>query len=126
MLAADSVVYNTASTGLYLDKLFAGMGILEQIKPKITRYANGASVLEHVIKGKGNEIGFGAITEIKLYQGKGLKYAGPLPAEVQNYTTYDAAMMTGGTAATEDLAREVLKHMATPASKAIFVKAGVE
>ena len=126
VLAADSVVYNTASTGLYLDKLFAGMSILEQIKPKSTRYANGASVLEHVIKGKGNEIGFGAITEIKLYEGKGLRYVGPLPAEIQNYTSYDAAMMTGGTAATEDLAREVLKHMATPASKAIFVKAGVE
>ena len=31
VLAADSVVYNTASTGLYLDKLFAGMGILEQL-----------------------------------------------------------------------------------------------
>ena len=88
--------------------------------------ANGSLRGEHVIKGKGNEIGFGAITEIKLYEGKGLQYVGPLPAEVQNYTSYDAAMMTGGTAATEDFAREVLKHMATPASKAIFVKAGVE
>ena len=100
------------------------MGILDQIKAKSTRYANGASVLEHVIKGRGNEIGFGAITEIKLYEGKGLKYVGPLPAEVQNYTTYDAALMAGATAA--DAAREVLKHMGSPASKAIFVKAGVE
>lgn len=124
VLAADSVVYNTASTGLYLDKLFASMGILEQIKPKSTRYANGASVLEHVIKGKGNEIGFGAITEIKLYESKGLKYVGPLPAEVQNYTSYDAAMMAGTTAA--DAAKDVLKIMAAPSSKAIFVKAGVE
>jgi molybdate transport system substrate-binding protein len=124
VLAADSVVYNTASTGLYLDKLFATMGILEQIKPKSTRYANGASVLEHVIKGKGNEIGFGAITEIKLFESKGLKYVGPLPAEVQNYTNYDAAMMTGATVA--DATKEVLKVMASPASKAIFVKAGVE
>lgn len=124
VLAADSVVYNTASTGLYLDKLFAKMGILEQIKGKSARYANGASVLEHVIKGKGNEIGFGAITEIRLYESKGLKYVGPLPADVQNYTSYDAAMMTGATA--PDAAREVLKIMAAPASKAIFVKAGVE
>lgn len=124
VLAADSVVYNTASTGLYLDKLFANMGILEQIKPKSARYANGASVLEHVIKGKGNEIGFGAITEIKLYEGKGLKYVGPLPAGVQNYTTYDAAMMTG--AAASDAAKEVLHQMGMPASKAIFIKAGVE
>ena len=67
LLGADSVVYNTASTGLYLDKLFEKMGILEQFKPKTTRYPDGASVMEHVIKGKGNEIGFGAITEIKLY-----------------------------------------------------------
>ena len=115
LLGADSVVYNSASSGLYLDKLFGNMGILEQLKPKTTRYPDGASVMEHVIKGTGNEIGFGAITEIKLYEGKGLRYVGPLPAEIQNYTSYDAAMMTGGTAATEDLAREVLKHMATPA-----------
>ena len=123
VLAADSVVYNTASTGLYLDTLFAKMGILDQIKAKSTRYANGASVLEHVIKGKGNEIAFGAITEIKLYAAKGLKYVGPLPAEVQNYTTYEAAMMTGATA--PDAAKEILWVMGAPASKAVFVIAGV-
>lgn len=38
LLAADSVVYNTASSGIYLDKLFEKMGILEQLKPKTTRY----------------------------------------------------------------------------------------
>ncbi len=124
LLAADSVVYNTASTGLYLDTLFAKMGILEPIKAKSTRYPNGIGVLAHVINGQGNEIGFGAITEIKLYEGKGLKYVGPLPAEVQNYTTYDAAMMTGTTAS--NATREVLKAMAAPAAKAIFLKAGVE
>ena len=124
LLAADSVVYNTASTGLYLDKLFENMGILEQLKPKTTRYPDGASVMEHVIKGKGNEIGFGAITEIKLYTSKGLKLVGPLPAEVQNYTTYDAALMTGAPAA--DAAKAVLRQLATPAGKAAFVSAGVE
>jgi molybdate transport system substrate-binding protein len=52
LLAADTVVYNSASSGLYLDKLFGTMGILEQLKPKTTRYPDGASVMEHVIKGK--------------------------------------------------------------------------
>src|SRR3954471_9926293 len=56
LLRADSVVYNQASTGLYLEKLFEKMGIAEQLKAKTTRYANGAQVLEHVIGGKGNEI----------------------------------------------------------------------
>jgi molybdate transport system substrate-binding protein len=117
-------VYNTASTGLYLDKLFADMAILEQLKPKTTRYPDGASVMEHVIKGKGNEIGFGAITEIKAYESRGLRLVGPLPAPVQNYTSYDAAMMSAATATAA--AQSVLRLLATPAGKAAFVSAGVE
>jgi len=124
LLAADSIVYNTASTGLYLDKLFAKMGVLDELKPKTTRYPDGASVMEHVIKGKGNEIGFGAITEIKMYEPKGLKLVGPLPADVQNYTSYEAVVMNGAPAA--DAARAVLKLLASPAGKAAFVSGGVE
>src|SRR3990172_3778316 len=45
LLAADSVVYNTASTGLYLETLFGKLGILDQLKPKTTRYPNGPSVM---------------------------------------------------------------------------------
>jgi len=66
LLAADSIVYNTASTGLYLDRLFEKLGILDTIRPKTTRYPDGASVMEHVIRGSGREIGFGAITEIRM------------------------------------------------------------
>ncbi len=124
LLGAESVVYNTASTGIYLDKLFEKMGIADRLKPKSTRYPNGAAVMEHVIKGKGNEIGFGAITEIRIYEAKGLKFVGPLPAEVQNYTSYEAVLMTG--AASADAARAVLRTLATPAAKATFVAGGVE
>lgn len=124
LLDADSVVYNTASSGIYLDKLFAKMGILEQLKPKSTRYANANSVMDHVIKGKGNEIGFGPITEIKLYESKGLKLVGPLPPEVQNYTSYEAALMIGAAAA--DAAKAVLRQLSTPAAKAVFVAAGID
>ena len=124
LLAAESVVYNTASTGLYLDKLFEKMGVLDQIKPKTTRYPDGASVMEHVIKGKGTEIGFGAITEVRMYEPKGLKFVGPLPAEIQNYTSYEAAVMTGAKAA--EPARAVLKVLDSQAGKAAFVSGGVE
>ena len=124
LLAADSVVYNTASSGIYLDKLFEKMGILEQIKAKTTRYPGGAAVMEHVIKGKGNEIGFGAITEIKAYEPKGVKLVGPLPADVQNYTSYDAVMMTGR--ASPEAVKAVLKQIATPAGKAAFTSNGVD
>jgi molybdate transport system substrate-binding protein len=124
LLGAESVVYNTASTGIYLDKLFEKIGIADQLKSKTTRYANGAAVIEHVIKGKGNEIGFGAITEIRLYEAKGLRLVGPLPAEVQNYTSYEAALMTGATSA--DAARAVLRYLVTAPAKAAFAGGGVE
>ncbi len=124
LLAADSLVYNSASTGLYLDKLFADLGLADQLKAKTTRYPNGAAVLEHVIAGKGREIGFGAITEIRLYTSKGLQFVGPLPAEVQNYTAYDAAPMSGATS--PEGARTVLRALATPAAKTAFKAAGIE
>jgi len=124
LLDADSVVYNTASTGIYLDKLFVTMGIAEALKTKTTRYPTGAAVMEHVIKGKGREIGFGAMTEIRLYEPKGIRLVGPLPADIQNYTSYEAVLMTGATAA--EAARAVLRHLATPAAKAAFTAGGVE
>ena len=124
VLAADSLVYNSASTGLYLDRLFTRLGILETLKPKTTRYPDGASVMEHVIKGKGREIGFGAITEIHLYTAKGLQFVGPLPADVQNYTRYDAALMSG--AASNAAAKEILRLLATSEAKAGFNAAGIE
>lgn len=150
LLQADSVVYNTASTGLYLDRLFEKMGILDQLKPKTTRYPDGAAVMEHMRKGDdapdalrasptggtpgsgrpvaglatGNAIGFGAITEIRLYESKGLRLVGPLPAEVQNYTSYDAALMTAASAAGP--AKAALALLAAPAGKAAFASAGVE
>ena len=100
------------------------LGIAEQIKAKTTRYPNGEAVMEHVIKGKGNEIGFGAITEIKLFESKGLKLVGPLPADVQNYTNYAAAVLNTTTAA--DLGKQFLTFLGTPEAKQAFVSAGVE
>jgi molybdate transport system substrate-binding protein len=53
-------------------------------------------VIDHVIKGKGNEIGLGATTVITESEKEGLKLVGPLPREIQNYTTYAAVVMAEG------------------------------
>jgi molybdate transport system substrate-binding protein len=100
------------------------MGILDQLKPKTTRYPGGTEVMAHVSKGNGNEIGFGAITEIKAYEPKGVRLVGPLPADVQNYTRYEAAMMSDATS--PEAAKAVLRQIAAPAGKAVFVAGGVE
>lgn len=125
LLAADSVVYNTASTGIYLEKLFDRLGVGAQIKGKTTRYPNGDAVMQHIIKGKGREIGFGAVTEIKMFEAKGqLKLVGPLPAEVQNYTSYGAALMTN--APSPDAAKSFLSFLTSPEAKRAFADAGID
>jgi molybdate transport system substrate-binding protein len=122
VLNAESLVFNRASTGLYLESLLKKMEVYAQVEGKTTRYADGASVMEHVIKGKGREIGFGAMTEILLYQGKGLTLVGPVPVEVQNYTAYTAAPLASSAQAA--LAQQFVTFLSGP-GKPLFVAAGV-
>jgi molybdate transport system substrate-binding protein len=124
VLAADSIVFNRASTGIYLENLFKKMGIYEAILPKTTRYPDAGAVMEHVLKGKGKEIGFGPVTEILLHREKGLKLVGPLPADIQNYTSYSAAPMTAATSG--ELARAFVRYLSGPEAKALLVAAGVD
>jgi molybdate transport system substrate-binding protein len=124
VLAADSIVFNRASTGIYLENLFKKMGLYDQILSKTTRYPDAGAVMEHVLKGKGKEIGFGPVTEILLHREKGLKLVGPLPADIQNYTSYSAAPMTAATSG--ELARAFVRYLGGPEAKALLVAAGVD
>ncbi len=123
VMAADSLVFNRASTGLYLENLLKKMDSYAQTESKTTRYPDGASVLEHVIRGRGREVGFAAMTEILLYTSKGLTLVGPLPAAIQNYTSYTAAPLASG--ANQALAQEFVSFLSEPAAKTLFVAAGI-
>jgi molybdate transport system substrate-binding protein len=124
VLEAESTVFNRASTGLYFEGLLKKMGIYEQIESKTTRYADGASVMEHILKGKGREVGFAAITEILLYKEKGVNYVGPLPAEIQNYTAYIATPMSAGS--NKQAGAKLISFLGGPNGKPLFVAAGIE
>lgn len=123
VLDAESLVFNRASTGLYLEALLKKMEVYAQVESKTMRYPDGAAVMEHVITGRGREMGFGAITEILLYRSKGLKLVGPVPAEVQNYTSYTAAPLASGTS--QALAQQFVTFLSGPVGKPLFVSAGV-
>lgn len=123
VLDAESVVFNRASTGIYFENLLRKWGVYEQIESRTTRYADGASVMKHVLHGKGREIGVGPITEILLEKDKGLRLVGPLPADIQNYTSYIATLMTSGSNA--DAARSLVRYLGG-AGKPLFVAAGIE
>jgi molybdate transport system substrate-binding protein len=124
VLDADSIVYNRASSGFYFEGLLKKMGVYDQVEKKTARYADGAEVMDHVLKGKGREIGFGPITEILQHRDRGLKLVGPLPAEVQNYTSYAAGVMSGAPSAAA--AQDFVRYLGTPAAKKLFVAAGIE
>ena len=124
VLDAESIVFNRASSGIYFENLLKKMGIYEQVEGKTTRYGDGASVMEHVLKGKGKEIGFGPITEILLHRDKNLRLVGPLPAEAQNYTSYTATPMTA--ASNAEVASPFVRYLGSPAGKALFVAAGID
>jgi molybdate transport system substrate-binding protein len=124
LLGADSIVYNTASSGQYIAKMIEKLGIADQVKAKTTLYADAAAVVAHVAKGKGNEIGFSPVPEIKMSEPKGVKLVGPLPADIQNYTTYGAAELASATS--KDAAKAFLAYLATPEAKQTLASAGIQ
>lgn len=124
LLQSESLVFNRASTGIYLEGLLRKMGIWPELEARTTRYPDGASVMEHVLHGKGREIGFGAITEILLYRDKGLKLVGPLPTEVQNYTRYSGTVIEGGKE--QAVAQSFVRYLGGPVGRSLFAAAGIE
>ena len=124
LLASESIVYNQASTGIYLETLFDRLGIGAEVRAKSTRYPDFAAVLNHVSKGKGQEIGLGATTVIIENSHKGVAFAGPVPAAIQNYTTYAAAIMPHSDSQT--IARQFLGYLSSASAKSLLSIAGIQ
>ena len=124
LLDAESVVFNRATGGQYIESMLRTIGVYGEIESKTTRYASAAEVMDHLLKGKGRELGFAPMTEIMLYKEKGLRFVGPLPAEVQRHNTYVASPMRG--AKNAQGAAELVRFLGTPAAKAALVSGGVE
>jgi molybdate transport system substrate-binding protein len=120
VLDADSVIYNRASSGLYVEGLLQRLGLAEQIQAKTKRYM-GTDMIEPLINGKGKEIGFMPLVQILHFRGRGLQLVGPLPADIQNYTSYAAAP-----APKSEGGLTFVRFLETSEAKGIFVGAGIE
>ena len=124
LLSAQSVIYNQASTGTYLEMLFESLGISTAIREKSTRYPDFAAVLDHVSKNEGRAVGLGATTVIIENENRGVRFAGPLPAEIQNYTTYVAALIAESEA--KEVAQQFMRYLASPTAKVLLTAAGIQ
>jgi len=125
ILAARSLVYNQASSGLYIEKLLDRLGVAERVKDKTTRVLTGGAVMKHLAGSKTeNEIGFGQVPEILVYKDQGVKLVGPLPKEIENVTTYAVGLLVD--ASTPEPAGKFIRFLATPSAREAFAATGVE
>jgi molybdate transport system substrate-binding protein len=124
LLAARSVAYIDpkagGSSGIYFDSLLDRLGIAGEIRPK-ARLKQGGYVAELVASGEA-EVAVHQISEIVPV--KGVVLVGPLPAEIQNFTTYAAAV--GGRAKDAAAAKSLIEHIAGPAATPILTAKGME
>jgi molybdate transport system substrate-binding protein len=123
LLAAEAVVYNTASSGTYIDNMLKKIGVFDQIQGKLIRLWDGTAVMHHLMEGKAKEFGFGGITDILGYRDRGLRLVGPLPAEIQNYANYSAAVISASP--NPDGAKAFMAYLASPEGRALFLANGI-
>jgi molybdate transport system substrate-binding protein len=120
VLAAKSVAYSHGPSGAYLVKLFETMGIAKEVDAKLTRVKDEpAGAL--VARGQA-EIGFQQKSE--LLPVAGIDYIGPLPAEIQNVTTFAAGQHAK--APQPDATKALVKFLTAPAARPIIEKSGMD
>ena len=124
LLDAKSVAYidpaSGGSSGIYLEKLFEKMGIADAIHAK-AKLKRGGYVADLLTSGEA-ELGIHQISEIVPV--KGVVLVGPLPAEIQNFTTYAGAV--GSSARDPVAAKAFLDMLVGPAAAAILREKGMD
>ena len=124
VLAADRVIYNTASSGLYVASVFERLGLTDAIRAKSTILPTGKATMETLAADEsGVAICFGHATEIRLHDGLGTHYAGPLPGDIGRRTPYAAGPLLRMPRL--DVARRFIAHLTSSEGKKVFAETGV-
>jgi molybdate transport system substrate-binding protein len=120
VLASSSLSYSTGPSGVYLEKLFARWGILEQIRARIVVPPPGMPVGELVANGTA-ALGFQQLSELMNLEG--IMVVGPLPDAIQLSTVFSGAVSASSTA--PDAARSLLAYLSSPRVAAIKQQYGM-
>lgn len=124
LLAAQSIAYIDpaagGSSGIYVARMLEKLGIADEMKSK-SRLIPGGAVAEHIAKGEA-ELGIHQISEILPV--KGVTLVGPLPANLQNYTVYAAAV--SATAKELAGAKALVEMLSGPAAAGVLKAKGME
>jgi molybdate transport system substrate-binding protein len=110
-----------ATTGIYLSKLFAELGIIESIKDKLKLLPDGNAAMEAVARGE-VAIAVGQISEIRPVAGVDL--VGPLPEAIQLRTTYSVGLAR--TPVAPRAANNLLEALTSAQTQAEFLASGFD
>jgi molybdate transport system substrate-binding protein len=120
MLAAESIVYSTGPSGVYLAALFERMGIAGEIAHKVKR-VQGEPAGEVVARGEA-QIGFQQMSE--LLPVAGIDLVGPLPDDVQEITTFSAGVLVA--AKEPEAARALIDFFTAPHAAPVIRAKGMQ
>jgi molybdate transport system substrate-binding protein len=120
VLAAESIVYSTGPSGVYLAALFERMGIAADIAHKVKQVQSEPAGAV-VARGEA-QIGFQQVCE--LLPVPGIDFVGPLPDDVQEITTFAAGILTASKV--RDAARALIGFFTAPRAAAVIRRKGME
>jgi 4-carboxymuconolactone decarboxylase len=118
LITARSITYvEQGATAVVLRGIFTRLGLTELMNAK-TVYSDSAA---HAVADKKAELGFTQISEILNVPGA--TFAGPLPPEVQVYTTFSAGISTNSASA--DTARRFIAFLGSAQAAPVIAKKGM-
>jgi molybdate transport system substrate-binding protein len=127
MLAAKTVGYASPAggsiVGPHIEKIFAELGIAEQMAPKSKLSAGGPNGRVSVLVASGEaEIGLQQVTE--LLSNPDVEVIGMLPADLQQITTYSAGITTSAKDA--EAAKALIEAMSAASARPIYKAKGLD
>jgi molybdate transport system substrate-binding protein len=120
LLGAESIAYLRVGSGLYLDSLLHRLGLADAIRTKVRR-PEGDSVAILVARG---EVELGLVVTTQILTTPGVELAGALPAEIQSYVTFVAAVSSG--AKVPGVAAGLIEFLQGPAAGRVILAQGME
>lgn len=125
LLKAKAIAYSNpaygGASGVYLAKLIEKMGIGEEMKAKTKHPPPSGNAAVLVVSGDAD---LAVQQEPEVISVAGVDLVGPLPAEINNITTYAAG--PGAGTAQADGAKALIAFLHSPEAKAVFKARGLK
>ncbi|MBL6081931.1 substrate-binding domain-containing protein [Belnapia sp. T18] len=125
VLAARSIAYpdpaGGGASGIYMASLIARLGIAAEIAPRTKLAASAEALFAGVASGE-VDLGFNQISEILAQPS--IELAGPLPADIQNYTQFTPGIVAGSSQA--EAGRALIRLLSSPAAQTVLKAKGFD